>query len=268
MRLVFAALAAALIVVPARVHACGYGTDRTSPYANLMAVPSALLGLGLVLSPVASVSRKAAIAEVAAAGLSAVSFLAIGFSPDARSDGVKPMYLAAGVASALVVAHGVWMASGGERPVVELSGGTGVGRGTLGGQMAFRYAGFGAHLGAGLPLGTGNQGVSGGVSWIGAGRIAPLLALNAALQILPDGAAYFRSIETRSLMSFSFDAGVRFRFGSTFLDVAAGPVAQRLQVTSSRFGTRGSGWTTGVSEAGSGAWPLPVDVSLAFGREL
>jgi hypothetical protein len=190
----------------------------------------------------------------------------LGFSPDARTDGAKPMYLGAAAGALLLVAHGVWMMSGAERPTLEVSAGTGVGHGTAGGQVGLRYGIFGAHLGAGAPLASGNQGVSGGMSWVGRGTIAPLLALNAAFQVLPYETA---GSAPRALMSFSLDIGFRARGGGFFLDVAAGPVAQRIEGTSIKPGRRsypdGSGWSAGVPEGG--AWPLPLDVTFALGRE-
>jgi len=265
MRLALAAITAALLLMPSRAHACGQGY-RVSPYENLAAASAGLFLLDLVMLPVASLAPRTAPAEVAIAGLSAASFLAIGLSPDARTDGVKPMYLGAAAGAALLVAHGIWMMSGGDRPTFEVSAGTGVGHGTAGGQFGLRYGIFGAHLGAGAPLASGNQGVSGGVSFVGRGSVAPLVALNAALQVLPYATA---ESATRALMSFSLDVGVRLRGENLFLDLAAGPVAQRIAGTSLKPWRNsypdGSGWSPSVQEGG--AWPLPIDVTLAVGRE-
>src|SRR5438128_7269892 len=111
MRLALAAAASLLLLVPARAFACGQGY-RTSPYMNLAPASAGLVLVDLIMLPVASLSHQAAPVEIATASLSAASFLAIGLSPDARSDGAKPMYLAASAVSALLVAHGLWIARG------------------------------------------------------------------------------------------------------------------------------------------------------------
>ena len=123
-----------------------------------------------------------------------------------------------------------------------------------------------------MPLVTGYQGIGGGLSWVGEGAIAPLVALNAALQTLPDGAAPYYAMETRGMISFSLDAGVRVRAGNVFIDLAAGPVAQHVQATSYKpWNGDFSGWRAaapGSDFHSAGAWPLPLDLTVAVGMAL
>jgi hypothetical protein len=75
------------------------------------------------------------------------------------------------------------------------------------------------------------------------------------------------------MISFSLDVGVRFRGERLFLDLAAGPVAQQVLATPWKpwRGDYTSGWTAAASGSdfkASGAWPLPIDVSVAAGVAL
>ena len=274
MRLALAILTLAALV-PAAAQACGQGY-RTPPYQNLfpgtvtfVALDAAFFFYDVLPTPA---SHNAATAELAVAGTGAASSLMLALSGDARSDGSWPVYLAFGAISGLLATHAAWVLAHGERPAVELSAGTGVGHGTLGTRIALREGGFGAHLSAGMPLVTGYQGIGGGLSWVGEGAIAPLVALNAALQTLPDGAAPYYAMETRGMISFSLDAGVRVRAGNVFIDLAAGPVAQHVQATSYKpWNGDFSGWRAaapGSDFHSAGAWPLPLDLTVAVGMAL
>jgi hypothetical protein len=277
MRLAFIAIALVLLLAPARARACGVGS-RTPPYQNLT-VPIAgflLLDAGFLLFdalPFES-SRHIATAELAVAASGAASFLALGLTNDARADHSRAYFLGFGLVSALLATHGAWVLARGERPTLELSAGSGLGHGTLGAQIGLRRDGFGAHLGAGMPLGRGYQGISGGLSWVGEGPVSPLVAINGALQTLPDSAgAYYGDGETRALISFSLDVGARLRKGRAFLDLAAGLIAQRIDATAFKAWRRpaDSGWRAAAPAADfkqAGAWPLPIDVTLAVGVEL
>jgi hypothetical protein len=79
--------------------------------------------------------------------------------------------------------------------------------------------------------------------------------------------------DTRALLSFSVDAGVRLRLKRAFVDLAVGPVAQRISATPLKpwRGDLSSGWTAAAAKSdfrSAGAWPLPIDVTVAVGVSL
>lgn len=273
MRFLATAIAVA-VLTPAGAWACGQGF-RTPPYQNLLGATTtlAVVDLAFLLYDVLPAPRSpgVATAELAVAAAGTASSLAVAFTNDARANGARPVLLGFGLVSALLATHAVSVLASGQRPTLEVSAGSGVGHGTLGTRIALRHDGFGAHLAAGMPLAYGYQGIGGGLSWVGDGRVAPLVAVNAAMQTLPDSSLTYG--DTRALLSFSAQVGLRLRAGKMFLELAAGPVAQRVSATPWKQwrGDTSSGWTAAAAGSdfrSAGAWPLPLDATLAAGVAL